>query len=206
MTGIVNMFIELLNFLIKLDKELFLFINLKLQNGFFDFLMPVLTEFKYWRIPFFLIILAMLIFGKKKERIVAILLLIILGITDATVNFWLKPWIGRVRPCNVFSEVHLLAGCSHSGSFPSSHAANIFGAGTILTFFYRRAWIIWLSIALLVSFSRIYVGVHYPLDVLAGVFHGILLGVVILFISKSIFRSATQLVPPSAGSGSPKQG
>ena len=200
------MFTALIDFLIKLDKELFLFINLKLQNGFFDFLMPVLTEFKYWRIPFILIILAMLIFGRKKERICAILLLVILGITDASVNLWLKSWIGRVRPCNLFSEVHLLAGCSHSGSFPSSHAANIFGAGTILTFFYRRVWIIWLSIALLVSFSRIYVGVHYPLDVLAGVFYGILLGVVILFISKSIFRSATQLVPPSAGSGSPKQG
>jgi len=188
MTGIVNMFIELLNFLIKLDKELFLFINLKLQNGFFDFLMPILTEFKYWRIPFFLIILAMFIFGKKKERIVAILLLIILGITDASVNLWLKPWIGRVRPCNIFQQVHLLAGCSQSGSFPSSHSANIFGAGTILTFFYRRAWIIWLSVALLVSFSRIYVGVHYPLDVMAGIFYGVLWGVLLLLIFNRIFR------------------
>ncbi|MFH0930515.1 MAG: phosphatase PAP2 family protein [Candidatus Zixiibacteriota bacterium] len=185
------MFIELLNFLIKLDKELFLFINLKLQNGFFDFLMPILTEFKYWRIPFILIILVMLIFGKKKERIVAILILIILGITDASVNFWLKPWIGRVRPCNIFQQVHLLAGCSHSGSFPSSHSANIFGAGMILTFFYRRAWIIWLSIALLVSFSRIYVGVHYPLDVMAGVFYGILWGVLILFIITYKFKYKT---------------
>jgi undecaprenyl-diphosphatase len=183
------MFTALIDFLIKLDKELFLFINLKLQNGFFDFLMPVLTEFKYWRIPFILIILAMLIFGRKKERICAILLLIILGITDTSVNFWLKSWIGRVRPCNAFSQVHLLAGCSRSGSFPSSHAANIFGAGTILTFFYRRVWIIWLSIALLVSFSRIYVGVHYPLDVLAGAFYGILWGVVTLSISKFILHS-----------------
>jgi len=186
-----NMLVRMIDFLIRLDKELFLFINLKLQNGFFDFLMPILTEFKYWRVPFILIILAMFIFGKKKERIVAILLLIILGITDATVNFWLKPWIGRVRPCNVFPEVHLLAGCSHSGSFPSSHAANIFGAGTILTFFYRRVWIIWLSIALLVSFSRIYVGVHYPFDVLGGAFYGILLGIGISIISKSAIRSST---------------
>jgi len=186
-----NMLVRMIDFLIRLDKELFLFINLKLQNGFFDFLMPILTEFKYWRVPFILIILAMFIFGKKKERIVAILLLIILGITDATVNFWLKPWIGRVRPCNVFPEVHLLAGCSHSGSFPSSHAANIFGAGTILTFFYRRVWIIWLSIALLVSFSRIYVGVHYPFDVLGGAFYGILLGIGISIISKSAICSST---------------
>lgn len=190
MTAKENMLVRMIDFLIKLDKELFLFINLKLQNGFFDFLMPVLTEFKNWRILFILIILAMLIFGRKKERICAILLLIILGITDASVNLWLKPWIGRVRPCNVFSEVHLLAGCSHSGSFPSSHAANIFGAGTILTFFYRRVWIIWLSIALLVSFSRIYVGVHYPLDVLAGAFYGILWGIGISTTLKSAIRSA----------------
>jgi len=129
-----------------------------------------------------LILLTMIIFGNKKVRISAILLLIVLGIADATVNLWLKPWIGRVRPCNIFPEVHLLAGCSHSGSFPSSHAANIFGAGTILTFFYRRVWMIWLLIAVSVSFSRIYVGVHYPLDVLAGTFYGILCGVLVLFI------------------------
>lgn len=191
MTGTVNMFIELLNFLIKLDKELFLFINLKLQNPLFNFLMPLITEFKNWRIPFFLIVLALLIFGRKKERIAVVLLLIILGIADSSVNLWLKPWIGRVRPCNVFPQVHLLAGCSHSGSFPSSHAANVFATGTVLTFFYRRAWFIWLFIACLVSFSRIYVGVHYPLDVLAGAFYGILLGILILLASRFVFRDVS---------------
>ncbi|OGC82953.1 MAG: hypothetical protein A2W07_01505 [candidate division Zixibacteria bacterium RBG_16_43_9] len=182
------MFAQVIDFLVKLDKELFLFINLKLQNGFFDFLMPILTEFKNWRILFFLIMLAMLIFGRKKERIAAVLVLIVLGMADSSVNLLLKSWIGRVRPCNVFSQVHLLAGCSHSGSFPSSHAANIFAAGSILTFLYRRAWFIWLAIAVTVSFSRIYVGVHYPLDVVGGAFYGILLGVLVLIVSKSIFR------------------
>jgi undecaprenyl-diphosphatase len=183
------MLTEILDFIIKLDKGLFLFINLKLQNGLLNILMPILTEFKYWRIPFFLCILAMIILGNKKVRISAILLLVVLGITDATVNMWLKSWVGRVRPCNVFSEVHLLAGCSRSGSFPSSHAANIFGAGTILTYFYRRVWAWWLVIAVSVSFSRIYVGVHYPLDVLAGAFYGVLCGVLVLFILKSLFRN-----------------
>jgi len=185
------MLAEILNLIIRLDKEIFLFVNLKLQNRFFDFLMPFITEFKNWRILFFLIILAMLIFGRKKERIAAVLVLIVLAVADSSVNLLLKSWIGRVRPCNVFPHVHLLAGCSHSGSFPSSHAANIFAAGTILTFFYRRVWLIWLAIAVTVSFSRIYVGVHYPLDVLGGAAYGILLGVLILLISKSIFRSTT---------------
>lgn len=182
------MIIEIINFLVKLDRELFLFFNLKLQNRFFDFLMPFITEFKNWRILFFLIMLAMLIFGRKKERIAVVLLLIVLAVADSSVNLLLKSWIGRVRPCNVFPQVHLLAGCSHSGSFPSSHAANIFAAGTILTFFYRRVWLIWLAIAVTVSFSRIYVGVHYPLDVVGGAFYGILLSAVILFVSKSIFQ------------------
>jgi undecaprenyl-diphosphatase len=183
------MFAQAIVFLVKLDKELFLFLNLKLQNRFFDFLMPFITEFKNWRILFFLIILAMLIFGRKKERIAAVLVLIVLGMADSSVNLLLKSWIGRVRPCNVFLQVHLLAGCSHSGSFPSSHAANIFAAGTILTFFYRRVWLIWLAIAVTVSFSRIYVGVHYPLDVLGGAVYGILLAAVILIVSKSVFSS-----------------
>jgi len=178
----------LFDFIVKLDKELFLFLNLKLQNRFFDFLMPFITEFKNWRILFFLIMLAMLIFGRKKERIAAVLVLIVLGVADSSVNLLLKSWIGRVRPCNVFPQVHLLAGCSHSGSFPSSHAANIFAAGSILTFFYRRAWFVWLAIAASVSFSRIYVGVHYPLDVAGGAFYGILLGMLVLIVSKSVFR------------------
>jgi len=182
------MIIEIINLLVKLDKEIFLFVNLKMQNRFFDFLMPFITEFKNWRILFFLIMLAMLIFGRKKERIAVVLLLIVLAVADSSVNLLLKSWIGRVRPCNVFPQVHLLAGCSHSGSFPSSHAANIFAAGTILTFFYRRVWLIWLAIAVTVSFSRIYVGVHYPLDVVGGAFYGILLSAVILFVSKSIFQ------------------
>jgi undecaprenyl-diphosphatase len=150
--------------------------------------MPFITEFKNWRILFFLIILAMLIFGRKKERIAAVLVLVVLALADSSVNLLLKHWFGRVRPCNVFPQVHLLAGCSHSGSFPSSHAANIFATGTILTFFYRRVWLIWLTIAVMVSFSRIYVGVHYPLDVLGGAVYGILLAAVILIVSKSIFR------------------
>ena len=183
-----NMFAQAIDFLVKLDKELFLFLNLKLQNRFFDFLMPFITEFKNWRILFFLIMLAMLIFGRKKERMAAVLVLIVLGVADSSVNLLLKSWIGRVRPCNVFSQVHLLAGCSHSGSFPSSHAANIFAAGTILTFFYRRVWLIWLAIVVTVSFSRIYVGVHYPLDVVGGAFYGILLGTLVLIVSESIFR------------------
>ena len=185
------MLIDVINSLTQIDSELFLFINLGLQNRFFDLLMPILTEFKYWRIPFFLGMLVILVFGNKKMRISAILLLIILGITDASVNMVLKPWIGRVRPCNVFTEVHLLAGCSHSGSFPSSHAANIFGAGTILSYFYRKIWVAWLTIAISVSFSRIYVGVHYPLDVLAGVFYGVLCGVLIILIYNHIYLKET---------------
>jgi len=192
-----NMVTELLNFIIRLDKEIFLFLNLKLQNRVFDFLMPFITEFKNWRVLFILVILAMLIFGRKKERIAAVLVLIVLAIADSSVNLLLKNWFGRVRPCNVFPQVHLLAGCSHSGSFPSSHAANIFATGSILTFFYRRVWLIWLAIAVTVSFSRIYVGVHYPLDVLGGAVYGILLAAVILTISKSIFRIQSLSEPKS---------
>jgi undecaprenyl-diphosphatase len=186
----------LIDFIIKLDKELFLFLNLKLQNPVFNFLMPFITEFKNWRILFFLLILAMLIFGKKRERIAAVQVLIILAIGDASTNLLIKPLFGRIRPCNVFPQVHLLAGCSHSGSFPSSHVVNIFAAATILAFFYRRVWIIWLGIAVLVSFSRIYVGVHYPLDVLGGAFYGILWGVLVVVIAKRILKFSLRSLTP----------
>ena len=184
------MFQALLENLIDLDTALFYFFNVGLQNGFFDFLMPVLTNLDYWRIPLGLMVILLLIFGKKKGRITVLLLVLGIALSDQLCNNVLKPLIQRVRPCNVLEDIHLLVTCTRAYSFPSSHAMNIFTGCILLSYSYRKVRVIFLVIALLVSYSRIYVGVHYPFDVLVGVVLGILCAFIIItlfkFLSKNI--------------------
>ncbi|NTU41818.1 MAG: phosphatase PAP2 family protein, partial [Nitrospirales bacterium] len=107
------------------------------------------------------------------------------GISLAVISFLLADWFGneikglaqRVRPCNALEGVRTLAGCSKSYSMPSNHAANSFAYATALFFFFRASvplgWRIYpLVLAAFVGLSRVYVGVHYPTDVLAGALLG----------------------------------
>jgi undecaprenyl-diphosphatase len=184
------MFESLLENLIYLDTSLFYLFNVKLQNSFFDFLLPILTNLDYWRIPLGLMVTLLLIFGKKKGRITVLLLVLGIALSDQLCNNVLKPLIQRIRPCNVLENIHLLVNCTRAYSFPSSHAMNIFTGCLLLSYSYRKIRLFFLIIAILVSYSRVYVGVHYPFDVLAGVVLGIFCASIIIalfkFLSKNI--------------------
>lgn len=180
------MFQGLLKNLIQFDSTLFYFFNVKLQNGIFDFLMPILTNLDYWRIPLGLMAVLLLIFGKKRGRIALLLLVLGIALSDQVCNNLLKPLIQRIRPCNVLENIHLLVNCTKAYSFPSSHAMNIFTGCILLSYSYRKIRVILLIIAILVSYSRIYVGVHYPFDVLAGVILGIFCAFIIIILFKLI--------------------
>jgi undecaprenyl-diphosphatase len=183
------MFHGLLQNLIQLDITLFYFLNVKLQNGFLDFLMPILTNLDYWRIPIGLMAISLLIFGKKKGRITVILLVLGIMLSDQTCNSLIKPLVERIRPCNVLENIHLLVNCTKSYSFPSSHAMNMFAGVTLLSHSYRKIKVILFIIAILVSYSRIYVGVHYPFDALAGAVLGILCAFIILILYKFVSKN-----------------
>jgi len=117
-------------------------------------------------------------------------LLLIFGIvlSDQMCNSVIKPWVGRVRPCNVLENVHLLINCINSFSFPSSHATNIFTGTILLSFVYRKFRIPLLIIAVLVAYSRVYVGVHYPFDVLGGTALGILCALLVIVLYKLLSK------------------
>ena len=182
------MFQALLERLIQLDTALFYLFNVKLQNGLFDFLMPVLTNLDYWRIPLGLMAISLLVFGKKKGRIAVLFLVLGIALSDQLCNNVLKPLIQRIRPCNVLENIHLLVNCTKAYSFPSSHAMNIFTGCILLSYAYRKIKVILLITAILVSYSRIYVGVHYPFDVLAGMILGIFCAVIIITLFKFVSK------------------
>ncbi|MCS7208877.1 MAG: phosphatase PAP2 family protein [Fimbriimonadales bacterium] len=110
-----------------------------------------------------------------RARAFALWLLPVLALTNETCDL-LKAWVGRERPC-VALPIDALTGDLTSGSFPSAHAANMSALVGVATALWGRQallWLFWLPVA--VGLSRIYIGVHYPSDVLAGWLLGWLYG------------------------------
>jgi undecaprenyl-diphosphatase len=125
--------------------------------------------------------------GAKGRKFVVLMILTIL-ISDQLSSSLIKPLVDRTRPCFSLEGVKLLITIGPGKSFPSSHAVNNFAAATVISYFYKEYKAVLFTIAGLVAFSRVYVGVHYPLDVLAGAAIGMIVGYFIIFIDKKFIK------------------
>lgn len=177
---------ELFHSISRWDTAWFYMINLGTRNGFFDLIMPVLSDAKLWRIPLILAALAAIILGNGKARVTVLLAVVVLVLSDQISSHLLKPLISRQRPSHVLEGVRLLMGRGGRYSFPSSHAANVFAVWTLLTARYKRMGLYLLLIPLGVAYSRVYVGVHYPLDVVGGAILGVLCALGVLKVSELV--------------------
>lgn len=178
----------MIDFLYSIDVSIFYFINGTLANPLFDKLMPFITEVKNWYLVYVLLWLIILFKGGKYRIAMAVAMILLITITDQVSSSLLKNLIERVRPCNALPDVHLLAGCTGSFSFPSSHAVNNFAAAMFFGYFYKHLRWILFSVAAIVALSRIFVGVHYPSDVIGGALIGIILGYICVKICEMIMK------------------
>jgi undecaprenyl-diphosphatase len=154
----------------EIDSALFFLVNKNLQNSFFDVVMPFIT--KNAKLVFLFTVLWAAVKEKKALLQLLFVSLIAVALADGSGHV-LKDIIARQRPCNALTDINLLVGCGHSYSMPSNHATNAFAFA--MTFFLLRKNIIGyvsLAAAALIALSRVYVGVHYPADVLAGALLG----------------------------------
>jgi undecaprenyl-diphosphatase len=165
--------------LFNIDKSLLYFLNTTLANGLFDRLMPFITEQKHWNLVYLLLLIILVWKGGLKGRAAALALIIGVGMSDYLNSDILKEFFSRLRPCHTLDNIRVLIDCGPGKSFPSSHAVNNFTMAMIGAGFYREyRWILFTT-AGLVAFSRVYVGVHYPFDVLGGTLVGLTLGYII---------------------------
>jgi undecaprenyl-diphosphatase len=184
--------------LVQFDRDLFFAINNGLSNGFFDWLMPILRD-RYTWVLLYLFIIVFSIKNYGKQGFIMILFLVMtFGISDFISSSVIKPNVQRLRPCNeteIKTKVNNLVDCGTGYSFPSSHATNHFAIAVFLIMMFYHKWKVILPIGILwaasISFAQIYVGVHYPIDILTGGLLGssIGLGMSKILLSNKSFKT-----------------
>ncbi len=160
------------------DQYLFQLINQKLTHPFLDVFMPWITVIHhYWWVNMVVIpfIILFAIWQKGKTAKAVLHFAIVFSLADA-INFrFIKPFFARARPEFSGIEVDLKTLAHYGYSFPSNHAVNAFAVAMILALLVPRGKWWFFLLAALVGYSRVYVGVHYPLDVIGGAVIGIFL-------------------------------
>ncbi|MBK5252027.1 MAG: phosphatase PAP2 family protein [Peptostreptococcaceae bacterium] len=155
--------------------------------------MPTISKLGDAGIVWIILTITLLISRKYRRAGFALLFALILDVTVC--NIILKPLVARVRPCDVNTTVQLLIARPTDYSFPSGHTAASFAAVSSLYLSQQWLWKPALVLAILISFSRLYLYVHYPTDIFAGIMLGIIVGYLgykLVVFSKSLCNKRKQ--------------
>lgn len=181
----------------ELDRQLFLKINQDWQNAFFDFIMPFLRQPYFW-VPVYMFFLVLILINFRRSGwLWVVFLSATASLSDIISSRFIKPAFMRIRPCNepeLLGQVNLLViRCGGNGSFTSSHATNHFALAmfifiTLKPYLGNWAYLLFLW-AGLVCYAQVYVGVHYPGDVLGGALLGSGIGYVLAGAYSGIFKN-----------------
>jgi undecaprenyl-diphosphatase len=185
--------VDIISKIVELDIDIFLFLN-NINSPFFDNIMWFISGKFSW-LPLYLAVLFFL--GKRyrlKSIVVIILLILVITLCDQISVHAFKEVFQRLRPCHNpnITNIHIVNDhCGGSFGFVSSHAANAFGFAvyTLLMFSKRNYSLLIILWAVIVSYSRIYLGVHFPADVIGGAIVGSAIGWLVFISHKLISRN-----------------
>jgi undecaprenyl-diphosphatase len=180
----------MLDLLYSLDLVIFYFFNHTISTGFLDKFFSIITNVNNWYIAYIILLGISWTKGGTRGKLAVVGVIILIIVTDQTGYRLLKEFFARPRPCDVLSDVLTPLGCTGTYSFPSNHALNNFAAAI---FFYKLfpklKWILFTA-ATLIAISRVYLGLHYPSDILGGAIIGLVFGYIfaflVLYLEKSI--------------------
>lgn len=156
------------------DMAILDLIQSNIRTGFMDAIMPFITQLGDAGLIWIILSIGLII--PKKTRKIGFVMIIALILNGIICNIILKPMLARIRPFDVNTAVKLLINKPRDFSFPSGHTSASFTAASVLFFRKSKLFVPSLVLAFLISFSRLYLYVHYPSDVLAGLVFGILCG------------------------------
>jgi len=174
---------------LPVDIAILKFFNVTVSSPVLDGLFVYICDFGIWVWPLIIVLLAILWKGEARGRWMVLLAVIAVAIIDPVIYRILKPLIGRIRPCHeiALEWIRIVDGCGGKYGFPSSHAANFFGIAVVVGGFYKKTRYYFYPIAALVAIGRVYLGVHYPSDVVAGSLFGAATGFAVLYVGKKLF-------------------
>ena len=177
----------------KLDETILFFIQEHIKCPALDRVMVYITSLG--NAGFIWITIGILLLLIKYYQKCGITMLCGLKTANYLCSEVLKPFIGRVRPCNKFTEIPLLIHAPHSPSFPSGHTMAGFACATVLFYFDKQLGIAGYILASLIAFSRMYLFVHYPTDILGGILYGTVVSLILIFFMRSIYHFIIKRFP-----------
>ncbi|AGY77894.1 phosphatase PAP2 family protein [Clostridium autoethanogenum] len=167
------------------DNYILFSIKKYVQNKYLDMLMPIVTDMGNLGIVW--IIIAIILILDKPYRMVGSVVILTLIVSTIAGEGIVKHIVRRTRPCNQQNSLNLLISKPISYSFPSGHTLSSFAAAEVLSMYFTEYKLIFIGIAFLIALSRMYLYVHYPTDVIAGVILGILCSKLIFIILQEGF-------------------